>query len=169
MRRITFSLAAIAFALIAVRPGSADACINPVKLETSKAVKMIVQAEKDLSEGKVDKVLDALDKRKGYRHGMPGFPFELKDKALERRGEIILLTALIRNAKDDDAAEEHLKDLMEDAPEDPILIARYGELMSRAKDEKARDKGFKALVDLETRDVMPDAEGWATLAAMYKA
>ncbi len=146
--------AALVASLIAVAaPRPASACLNAVQLETKEAARLVAKVEAALDEGKP---------KKAY-YLIPG-ELEVSDRALQRRLEVLQAVARLRIGHVTIALgmlAQHVKQ----RPDDPYLVARLAEAQTTAG--KNLDEALARLVDLEKRDVMPDAEGWATLARLY--
>jgi hypothetical protein len=167
-RSVPVLSALLALLVVAWAPPS-DACINPVKLEMSKAVKLIARAERLVADGEYKKALDLIDKRQGFRHGAP-FPYIFRDKALQRKGTLILATALIRlpDAHGAEVGVSHLESLVQKDEDNPLLAARIAEGNARSTEQGERDLALAALNDLDERDLVPDAEAYAALATLRR-
>jgi predicted Zn-dependent protease len=167
MRALLFALA-VSTVSLGYRP-AAEACLNEAMYTLDDATRLIVAAEELLEKGKY-----AQAKRKAANTVVAGAAavdwrfdaskerrdeMEAKRPLLEARQQRVIAIAQLRlgNAKD---AKRRLAALVIRQPDDPGLLARYAE----AKLATGDTSGGAMLVDLETRDLMPDAAGWVALA-----
>lgn len=162
-------------ALLVSLPSVAIPCINATLLRGNKATKRVKLAETLLEQGKYDKAASTLEPRL----------YEFEDKALARRAEIIYMVSTLRG---DSYRAEHafnvLQDLLRDSPDDPYLSARVAEALAWRADyqpsgssrlqpldkddaRKMRGDAIAMLLDLDKRDLMPDAMAHATLALLH--
>ncbi len=151
MRRTLLAIAVVATA--AAAPTVAEACLNAVMMEAKEAAKLVAKVEAALDEGKP---------KKAY-YLMPG-EAEVNDPKLGHRLDVLRAVARLRLGHTS-IALQLLAYQAKQKPDDPYLTARVAEAQTAAK--KNLDEALAKLADLEKRDLMPDAEGWATLARLY--
>lgn len=167
MRATLFALV-LSTVSLGYRP-AAEACLNEAMYTLDDATSAIVAAEELLDQGKY-----AQAKRKAVKTDVASAPavdwrygdnnqrrdeMEKKRPLLEARKQRVIAIAQLRlgNTKD---AKRRLASLVLQNPDDPGLQARYAEAKLATGDKS----GGTILVDLETRDLMPDAAGWVALA-----
>ena len=127
------------------------ACMNAVQMETKDAQKRLALMERKLDEGKPKQAYLLIDEM-----------VEVSDRALGERIGLVRSVARLRMGQKNALSSitwyyEHKKD-------DPYRIARYSEAL--LANGKELPEAQQLLDDLEKRDLMPDAEGWATLAQL---
>jgi hypothetical protein len=168
--RILAALVASSLVLSVAVPQTADACGNPIRLAGNKAVKKVAELEGKLAAGKNDAVLK------------DSFRFDISDAGLRLRAELVFAVAALRAGRDsvpttwwvmrEDLEEGDrtplgvLRTLRTKMKDTPVIDARVAEALLRSTDAKATDEASTILEDLAARDVMPDAEAWASLAAV---
>jgi Flp pilus assembly protein TadD len=144
--------ALIVAVLIAAVPSVAYPCGNEVMLTGDEAVKLLAKAETFLERGKYRAALGTLD----------GFAFD--SPQLEARATDIQAVFAVRMKTRRSNVQwvvQHFKARSEARPKDMRLRARLAEAYEAAgKDDLARE----ILVDLNSRDLMPDAFAYRTLA-----
>jgi predicted Zn-dependent protease len=170
--RILAALIASSLALSVAVPPTAEACLNPVRLAGNKAVKKVRDLENKLKAGKNAELVRY---GKDY-HRM----FDLADPALQARALLVLTIAAMRvgekeaprvywEMRGDGMFEgtplERLRKIAAEGPENPLVLARIAEGLLRdgSKPENVAE-ATKIIEDLAARDLIPDAEGWLTLA-----
>lgn len=131
------------------------ACMNAVQMETKQAQKLLAQMEKKLDEGKAREAYLLIDDE-----------VEVNDAALQQRINLVRSVAQLRMGHKHgmQSALASLKWFYGKKQDDPYRTARYAEALTALGKEAA--EALRLLDDLEKRDVMPDAEGWATLAQL---
>jgi predicted Zn-dependent protease len=145
------ALAMLSVGLMEVRP--AAACLNGVVMELDEAVKAVARAEKDLERGQYTQVLLSLD-ADHYKVGDP----------LLRKIETLQAVARLRLGKSR-VAERELRRLLRREPDSPYLLTRLAEsLAGRSGDDPI--EAWRILDQLEAKDLIPDADGYATLARL---
>jgi predicted Zn-dependent protease len=150
-RLLLATLVAVAVQLADARP--ARACLNGVLMERDEAIKRVARAEKDLERAHYRRVLRSLDADE-----------YLVDEALLRKIETLKAVAQLRLGRKR-AAEVTLRRLLRRTPEDPYLRTRLAEsLAGRTGDDPI--EAWRILDELEARDLIPDAQGYATLARL---
>jgi hypothetical protein len=171
MRKVPLLVVA-ALALAPVRP--ADACDNAVLLESSEMAKRVASAEQALMEGNYLLVLRKLDGRGHWLEGDRETKLTTlsNDPALNRRALLVVATAAIRDGRyriHRDLGIAQLDELLASDRDNPILRARLAEgLVLRDDSPEDRREAAEILVDLERRDLVPEAEAWAALARLRK-
>ncbi len=139
-------------------PPSADACLNAMRLSGSKAVKRVAAAERFLNRGKLAKAQSLVEPS----------DVEFAGAGLQRKADTVFHTVALRNSKRPDwrqkAALQFFTAEHKRAPKDPLITARYAEVLalSDATTAQARTE----LENLAARDLMPEAQGYATLARL---
>lgn len=152
---------------VAAPPRPADACGNPIQLAGNRAAQKVKNFENWLKAGHNQKILSEANR------------VEITTPALRARAELVIAVAALRNnaglpwtlrhkrdASGEDTALGLLRALAKAAPDSPVVQARYAEglLRERSKDETYVAEATTILEDLATREVMPDAEAWASLS-----
>lgn len=124
-------------------------------MSTSKARKVIAQAERALEDGKPDRALELLDN------------VSVQDDALDRRLARVVAVARLRTNQVSQAASI-LKGLLRQTPDDPYLKTRMAEALSlwRKDREKNQKEARDILEELAKGDLIPDAEGYLALARL---
>jgi hypothetical protein len=163
LRTILILVTALAVAV----PQTADACGNPIHLAGNRATQKVKNYENWLKAGDNAKIL-----RDAHR-------FSIQEGALRDRAHLVIAVAALRSNSglpwtmrhsfdegEDDSALGVLRALAKAAPDSPVVQARFAEglLKERMKDEGFAAEATKILEDLATREVMPDAEAWNSLA-----
>lgn len=162
LKRLILS-SALGLGLVASAPAIATACMNAVQLEGNSAVQRIVKAEKELSEGKLNKAKRTLATHR----------FRFADAGLRRRATLVLSAVEFRGAgasTTNFSVQQYISDLeraLKKDKDNPVLLSRLAE--GYALDRKTSDKARLILNDLNTRDLMPDAYGFRTLAILQAA
>lgn len=144
--RVQLTAAAVAACLVVASP-AAEACLNEVRWTTDDFVRVLVRAEKQLDAGQYARAKKAL--------GAVAFPTaELRQRAQNTRA---ILSLRIGDKKlDKDALVAHFKarteakETQKDVRNRAWLAEAY---IAAGKPDEARP----ILVDLHTRDLMPDA------------
>lgn len=160
--------------LIVSIPSVAFPCLNATLLSGDEATKQVERAEKQLAEGNNKQALKLSDPHK----------YEFADPSLARRAELIHTVASMRLDRNPEEDLETLKQYSSESPDNPQLGARLAEAMARRADfrpktewdakalstaqaKEMRAKAMGILRDLESRDLMPDAMAFATLAQLH--
>jgi hypothetical protein len=152
MRRLLLALTFAASSLIFAAP-EAEACLNGVIMEQSEVVQNLRIAEKALEKGKNKKVLRLLN----ADHFMV-------DGALMKRVRIVKAVAKLRLGKTK-GPERLFRNLLKKDKENPYLKARLAEALHKRRGDDAVE-AWKIMDDLEERDLIPDAHGYAVLAKL---
>lgn len=151
---------AVALALSFAVPAVAFACGNPITLRGSEAAKKVKRMEADLKAGKFS-TLRYLE----HRH-------HFADPRLQRRAEIVALTAQIRmyQAIETPDVEDHhlsrMRDFLAATPDNPLLQARLAEALVLDRGDGSAEEAKTIILDLAARDLITEADGWATLATV---
>ena len=168
--------AVVVVTLLAI-PGVAIPCGNGVMLAGNKAARHLKKAEKALEKGQNRKVIRLTDEERYY----------FEERNLARRAEILNHIAVTRLGEEPVASLWYFLKLLAADSENPVMAARVAEAMliranfdpepSQATDyekalpsanaEKMRADALAILLDLEKRDLMPDAFAYATLAQLH--
>ncbi|HJZ84764.1 MAG TPA: hypothetical protein VKN99_06305 [Polyangia bacterium] len=152
---------AIAAALVIFCPSAARPCSNVIYLDTDKAAQLVARAEKAVDQGQYQRALRIL----------PGAPYRIEDAGLRRRGALTRAVAELRLGAVDDALDTFVA-LHRHKRDDPFLRTRIAEGLARLPSDTARGrkildaKAREIFDDLEQRDLIVDAEGWAGLAQL---
>lgn len=155
MRTFILALTLLAFAL-GWPPSSAEACLNGTIMEQSEVVRNIKLAEKALGKGKNRRVLRLLD----ADHYMVDSPRLLK------RVRMLKTVARMRIGKTK-GAERTFRKLLSKDKDNPYLQARLAEALHKRRGHDAVE-AWRIMDDLEERDLIPDAHGYAVLARLRK-
>lgn len=164
------ALVAMLLGPLAIAPAPANACENAVVLTLDKAKQKLVQAEKQLQLGNPRKALYALEET------------STSSEAVNAEIELVVAVAGLRLGRDNVNRGENpakfIRLAYEEKPTDPKLQALYAESLMRGifrgtlntKAAQAhRDATALALLtDLESRDLLPNAHAWATLARAHR-
>jgi hypothetical protein len=164
---------AVALVVAVAFPGAAFPCGNAVYLEKDDAVKQLKQAEIALEAGDFDKALR-----------LTSWQYEYPDAALARRARMVQQVGALRGGKPQaspmlartanaegakriaaivEALEQIRTEAGEKSSDAPLFTARLAEgYLAAGKREEA--KGL--IEDLAKRDLIPDAHGYLTLAAV---
>jgi predicted Zn-dependent protease len=155
--------------------GPARACINGVEEKVDTRVQVVAAAERDLARGAPQAALKRLDPGPHVACSHPASPKfcalvggDRWNPALRRRWALATAVATLR--MDTGAAEriaQHLTYLQGMYGESPYIQARLAEALALVQGSKPR--ALELLADLEQRDVMPDAGGYALLASLRRA
>ncbi|HMU37964.1 MAG TPA: hypothetical protein PKE31_03040 [Pseudomonadota bacterium] len=174
MRRFFFRsvlCATVLTAVIEVLSPSAEACGNVVSLSKNVASQLVARAEKALSQGKPAEAFDILDEKLRSHYGL-----RTEDPTLTRKLQLIYSVACIRSsdAKGMEYGTRSLKWAHESDPKNPIVAARLAEAISRLpaetpeKAEQNRKEALALLEPLAEKDLIVDADAFATLARLKK-
>jgi hypothetical protein len=161
-------------ALLVSLPSVAIPCINATLLRGDKATRQVKLAENLLEKGKYEQAARKTDPMR----------YDFQDEALTRRARIIHAVATMRG----DSARARrslaqLQEMLRPTSDDPYLSARVAEALvlqaeSRTSDSlgssplgqdearRLRGDAFAMLIDLDKRDLMPDAMAYVTLAQL---
>lgn len=142
---LTFSLSAPA----------AWACMDFEALSPNESTLLLSAAEKELKAGHPQKVVELL----AYSPDLA--TWQQNNKRME-----LVAIAQIRLGKVH-LGNRALKALLKKSPDDPYLLARLAEGLVRTRSGKA--EALAILERLDREDLMPDAEGYAVLAALLPA
>jgi predicted Zn-dependent protease len=138
--------------------GLMSACLNGIKYDTDTATQRIAKAEEALERKEYRKVIQLLDSSKGIWSTEA-----LKNKSLE-----LVAIAHVRSGNVGEGVYI-LARLVKKPKNKPLTQARYAEAMFATGDRWRRWDARKILERLEQKDLMPDAESWAVLAAIRRA
>ncbi len=151
-------------------PQTADACLHPVRLAGNKAVKAVAGQDAKLAAGKHAALLG------------DAFRIDVADGDLRLRVQLLMAVAAMRDGRKDvppsywemterttDEPDRsplaRLRGLKNQMGDTPVLDARIAEALLRSSREAKIVAEAKVILDdLVARDVMPDAEAWASLA-----
>jgi predicted Zn-dependent protease len=154
MRTFTLGLALLVFAMLGAPP-SAEACLNGTIMEQNEVVRNIRLAEKALGKDKNRRVLRLLD----ADHYMA-------DERLLKRVRMLKTVARMRIGKTK-GAERTFRKLLAKDKDNPYLQARLAEALHKRRGHDAIE-AWRIMDDLEERDLIPDAHGYAVLARLRK-
>jgi hypothetical protein len=170
---VLITLVAVGLPAGGARP--ARACLNGMIEETDNRVERVAAAERDLARGAPQ---GALKRLAGGPHVACSHPGTTKacalvggqkwDPALRRRWALATAVATLRI--DLEAAErvaQHLLYLKELYGDSPYIQARLAEALAHVAGSEPR--ALALLAELEQRDLMPDADGYALLARLRRA
>lgn len=157
MKRRAIRILCLCSAVLAA--GDAGACGNETQMQQASH-QLVRKAEEALAQGRNRRAMLLLDHTYA------------KDRALGLRITRVAAVAEMRYLKswDTDDPKYHvaplkaLRQLLKGAPDDPYLRARVAEALSYKPG--GDDEALTLLADLAERDLMPDAEAWATLALL---
>ena len=158
-------------------PSGARACLNGVIHDTQQAAQLLAQAERAVAGGHPRRALAHLEGGPTVSCRDPlsikscriasGDDVLVDDRLMARRWALLTAVARLRahrgNAETLARHLLYLKQLYGDAP---FIQARLAEALSRVVGTKPN--ALALLTDLEQRDVMPDAEGYALLARLRR-
>lgn len=162
-------------ALLVSLPSVAIPCINATLLRGDEATRQVKLAENLLEQGKHDQAAKKVDPRR----------YDFEDEALARRANVIHAVGVMRSNSSRAAHSlERLQELLRDTPDDPYLSARVAEALVRRAEKRSSDSSgagplgqdevrrmrgdaFSMLLDLDRRDLMPDAMAHVTLALLH--
>jgi len=135
-------------------PVSAYPCGNATLLEGDEAVAQVARAERLMAKGKYHKALKLVDP----------FRYEFDDEALADRAHTLAMVTRLRlePASWGETAARFFENALKADPEQPYAAARLAEAYTHMPNKAERARAL--LEDLAGRDLMPDAEAWATLA-----
>lgn len=136
-------------------PSAAFPCGNAVYLETNDAARMVASAERALERGKYKQALRL------SRYGAVSFD----DEGLSKRFRVVVATAQLRLGQVK-MAVRRFDALQVKYPKDSVVMTRLGEALSRTRSSTAHARALELLSDLERRDLMADAYGFAALASL---
>jgi hypothetical protein len=159
-RSIPRAVPALVLAAALAVPSVAIPCMNPVMIAGDKATRQVKRAEAALARG---------DHRTAIRLASPAH-VSFEDEALAERALVIANVATLRH--DPRSARRvagELEVMLEDDPENPTLKARLAEALSLHQEPERREQGRLMLEDLAQRDLVPDAEAYATLGKLRAA
>ncbi len=170
LRLLAAPLAAFALLLTpAALPSPAQACINGVRHKTSDPTREINKADQALARGRLTEAWRRANEPID-RHTLTEQQLDL----LTRRATRIRALAVIRNRDEQspiprDAAAltratHQTRDLLDDAPDDPSLLAEHAEALAR--DPATQPQARKTLEDLAQRDLLASPFAWRTLAEL---
>ncbi len=163
----------LAIAILVSSGGAALACGNPVFISTSRATRLVAEAEKALE---LDQPKQALKLLPSPPIAVGGGPmFELEDtppgaidpglnRRLDNRLQLLRATAWLRTGQHKAALGWFEARSLLDSPE---AKARRAEALSFVAGR--RDEAVKILDELVKADLMPDAFAWRTLATLRHA
>jgi len=144
-------IALVAAAALVLTASPAQACMNGVIMEQSEVVKNLRLAEKALKKGKPKQVFRLL-KADHYIGG----------NKLLKRVRLIKAVAHLRMGKTKKAERVFRSQLRRDK-DNPFLQTRLAEALHKRRGEDPIE-AWKIMDDLEKRDLIPDARGYAVLA-----
>lgn len=170
-QRMLRSTIVLVTALLVAFPSAAYPCGNPIHLAGNKAMQKVKKYEDQLKARKYQAILDD-----AYR-------FELTDKALQARADLIVLVAAMRGKKEppfrpwrrdarrDDSGRsmtilDQLRELAAADADNPLLQARIAEALLLERGDKRVAEATTIMEDLAIRDLVPDPEAWLTLATV---
>ena len=153
MRNLLIAFSLVTTSLLFALP-SAEACLNGVIMEQDEIVKNVKLAEKALDKGRHKKVLRLLDADHFMTHS----------SALLGRVRTLKAVARLRIGKTK-GAERVFRNLLTKDQDNPYLRARLAEALHKRKGEDAIE-AWEIMNDLEERDLVPDAHGYAVLAKL---
>lgn len=137
-------------------PKSTEACLNGVIMEQNEVVRNVRLAEKALSQGKNKRVLKLLN----ADHYM------VESAQLLKRVRMLKTIARMRRGKTK-GAERTFRKLLAKDKDNPYLRARLAEALHKRRGHDAVE-AWRIMDDLEERDLIPDAQGYAVLARLRK-
>ncbi len=135
---------------------SAQACLNGVIMEKNEVVKNVRLAEKALGKGQNKKVLRLLK----ADHYM------VQSGRLLKRVRMLQAVARMRRGKSKGSVRFFRSQLAKDK-DNPLLQTRLAEALHKRRGHEAIE-AWRIMDDLEERDLIPDAEGYAVLARLRK-
>lgn len=142
----------------------AGACLNAVEMSRKQANRLAMAAEKELAAGNPRQARNLLMTVLGSKE-----PYDLPTPALEHK--LVQLYAIACMRVGNQAAVKHsvevFREQSKDAPKDPALKVRLAEALSHQA--PASKEALSILEPLEKKDLIVDAEGYATLARLRKA
>lgn len=133
---------------------SAHACLNGTIMEEDEMVKNVRLAERALERGQARKALRLLE----AEHYMTS------SKALLAKVKTVKAVAQLRTGKAK-RAERVFRNMLKKDRDNPFLMTRLAESLHERKGEDAVE-AWRILDDLEERDLIPDARGFAVLATL---
>jgi hypothetical protein len=139
-------------ALALVR-ADASACGNSVYLETDEAAQLVAKAEKAFHRGKYRQVRELVFDGE----------FRVQDRNLARKLHELVAVSQIRTGIVTGGVST-LRSLLASDPENTYLKTRVAEGLSKLS--KKRREALEMLSDLESRDLVADAEGYRALAEL---
>ena len=144
-----------AFSYALVQP-SADACLNGMIMEQDEAVKNVKLAEKALLEG---------DNAAAYRL-LEADHYMVSSKPLMNRIRALKAVANLRRGKKKNVARV-FRALLKKDKDNPYLLTRLAEALHKRRGKDAVE-AWQIIDDLEKRDLIPDAHGYAVLARLRR-
>jgi hypothetical protein len=155
MRTFICGIALLVFSL-PWAPPDAEACLNGTIMEQNEVVRNLRLAEKALGKGQNKRALRLLR----ADHYMVDSPRLLK------RVRIVKTVARMRSGKTK-GAERTFRKLLAKDKDNPYLQARLAEALHKRRGHDAVE-AWRIMDDLEERDLIPDAHGYAVLARLRK-
>lgn len=187
------SIVGVSMLVCAAVPSAVLACHNIIAITVDELARRVTHAEKRLTEGDsvgaVQVLRFALGISRGGVHGdyeLAGDPQSNGVARVRVRGERLLAVAVVRRdglvdrprlragwvpdgvrAANFVWAERVLAGARRDSPDAPVAIARHAEALARIPSRGAEAR--TALDELDERDLVPDAWGYAVLARLADA
>ena len=155
----------VALGSISLPAPRAEACINSTRIAKDKFAKLVATAEAALQQGNYGEVFSTLDLNRRWRQ-LGILEVETDDGGLMRRAALVMATATIRTGDGLDRGIERIDELLVNDKKSPTLLARRAEGLYARNGKGDRDAAKVILVELESKDLMPDAEAWAVLARL---
>ena len=150
--RWTFFAGLVAVVFLCSRP--ANACLNGVIMQHDEVVKKVASADRALRKGQPRRALALVRADHYLTHS----------NSLLRRIKVIKAVAHLRLGRTR-RAERQLRRLLRHDKKNPYLLTRLAEsLAGRTGDDPI--EAWRILTDLDKRDLIPDAEGYAALARL---
>jgi len=184
------SIVGVAMLVCAAVPSAVLACHNIIAITVDELARRVTHAEKRLTEGDTVGAVQVLRFALGISRGGAQGEYELaadpRSPGVARvraRGERLLAVAVVRRdglvdrprlragwvpdgvrAANFVWAERILGNARRDSPDAPVAIARHAEALARIPGRSA--EALTALGELDRRDLVPDAWGYAVLARL---
>lgn len=155
MRQVLLILAVVAITYT-IRMPSAQACLNGTIMEQNQVVKNVKLAANALGKGQNKKVLRLLK----ADHYM------VESGRLMRQVHMLKAVARMRLGKSK-GAERLFRRLLAKDKDNPLLQTRLAEALHKKHGHEAIE-AWRIMDDLEERDLIPDAQGYAVLAKLRK-
>ncbi len=153
--RILLSFTLVALTWLIATP-AAHSCLNGVIMEKDEVVKNVRLAQKALGKGQNKKVLRLL----AADHYMVDSP------RLMKQVRMLKAVARMRRGKTK-GAERMFRKLLAKDKDNPLLQARLAEALHKRKGLDAIE-AWRIMNDLESRDLVPDAQSFVVLARLRK-